>query len=86
MERRDPTRPDRRKILYRAGGRRASDQQVPWTTTQLAAWIGMSADFVLREIYARELVASQFGREYRIPVAEVKRYLQVKAFPVPDTL
>lgn len=86
-ERRDPEHGDRRSGP-RQGGRRASD--IPtgnaWTTGQLAHWIGMSPDFVITEIAAGELVASKFGREYRIARAEILRYLTVKRFPVPDAL
>jgi hypothetical protein len=38
------------------------------------------------EIKAGEIVASQFGREYRIAAAEVRRYLEAKGFPLPEVL
>ena len=46
----------------------------------------MSQGFVLGEIKAKEITASQFGREYRIAAAEVRRYLDSKGFPLPDVL
>lgn len=57
-----------------------------WSTGQLAQCIGMSSDFVVDEIRAGELTASKFGREYRISVAEVRRYLVSKGFPLPAAL
>jgi excisionase family DNA binding protein len=76
VERRAPGRP---------GGRRAVDRPTgnAWTTGQLAYHIGMSPGFVLAEIKAREILASQFGREYRIARTEVQRYLLAKGFPLP---
>jgi excisionase family DNA binding protein len=84
---RDPARRDRREGPRR-GGRRATDTQTgsAWTTGQLAFYIGMSRGFVLGEIRGGEIIASQFGREYRIAAAEVKRYLSDKRFPLPDAL
>lgn len=86
-ERRDPEQPDRR-TGPRQGGRRCTDAPTgnAWTTSQLAYHIGMSRDFILGEIDAGEIVASRFGREYRIARAEVVRYLTVKRFPLPDIL
>ena len=59
----------------------------PWTTTEVAAWTGMSTDFVLDEIRSGELRAARFGRHYRIAFGEVLRYLREKGFtlPVADT-
>jgi excisionase family DNA binding protein len=87
-DRRDPTQVDRRKLLLRPGGRRATDRPTGngWTTGQLAHHIGMSRGFVLSEIKAREIIASQFGREWRIAAAEVRRYLESKGFPLPDSI
>lgn len=86
-ERRSAQHTDRRSG-HRGGGRRATDEPhgPAWTTGQLAHEIGMSADFVVSEIRAGELVASKFGREYRIAAAEIRRYLTAKQFPVPDHL
>lgn len=77
-----------RRTGPRRGGRRASDRPSgpAWTTGQLAYHIGMSQGFVLGEIKAKEITASQFGREYRIAAAEVRRYLDSKGFPLPDVL
>ena len=58
--------------------------QRPWTTTDLARWTGMSADFVLDEIRAGELQAARFGRHYRIAFTEVLRYLREKGFSLPS--
>ena len=55
----------------------------PWTTTDLAQWTGMSADFVLDEIRSGELRAARFGRHYRIAFPEVLRYLRAKGFSLP---
>lgn len=70
----------------RQGGRRASDRPSgnAWTTAQVAYHIGMSAGFVLCEIKAGDIVASQFGREWRITRAEVCRYCEAKGWPSPD--
>ena len=57
--------------------------QRPWTTTDLARWTGMSADFVLDEIRAGELHAARFGRHFRIAFTEVLRYLREKGFSLP---
>lgn len=86
-DRRNQEQPDRRSGP-RGGGRRATDEAhgPAWTTGQLAHEIGMSADFVVSEIRAGELVASKFGREYRIAAAEIRRYLTARRFPVPDHL
>ena len=77
-----------RRTGTRRGGRRATDTPTgpAWTTGQLAYHIGMSQGFVLGEIKAKEIIASQFGREYRIAAAEVRRYLESKGFPLPDSL
>ena len=58
--------------------------QRPWTTTDLARWTGMSADFALDEIRAGELHAARFGRQYRIAFTEVRRYLREKGFSLPS--
>ena len=58
--------------------------QRPWTTADLAQWISMSPDFVLDEIRAGELQAARFGRRYRIPFLEVRRYLREKGFSLPS--
>jgi excisionase family DNA binding protein len=58
--------------------------QRPWTTTDLARWTGMSADFVLDEIRVGELHASRFGRHFRIAFPEVLRYLREKGFSLPS--
>lgn len=76
--------PTRRAIPR--GGRRPGDALNAWSTGQLAQCIGMSTDFVVGEIRAGELGASKFGREYRIAVAEVRRYLISKGFPLPAVL
>jgi excisionase family DNA binding protein len=82
---RNPMQPDRRHEPR--GGRRAGERQVDaWSTGTMADCIGMSSDFVRREIEAGELKASRFGREYRIQVDEVRRYLLAKQFPIPDSL
>lgn len=72
----------------RRGGRRAMDTPTggAWSPGQLAFHIGMSHDFVLAEIRAGEIVASPFGRQWRIATAEVVRYLTAKRFPLPDSL
>ncbi len=57
-----------------------------WTTGQLAFHIGMSVDFVASEIRAGEIIASKFGREWRIAAVEVRRYLAAKEFPLPESL
>ena len=87
-DRRDPDCADRRDGLLRQGGRRSTDAPSgnAWTTSQLANYIGMSRDFVIGEIDAGELVASKFGREYRIHREEIIRYLTVKRFPLPDVI
>lgn len=54
-----------------------------WSTHDLAAWTGMSAQFFRREIGAGELRAVRFGRVWRIHVNEVTRYLANKGFSVP---
>jgi excisionase family DNA binding protein len=79
--------PDRR-ASPRAGGRRAVDEPMgpAWTIGQLAYQIGMSNDFVISEIRAHEIVASKFGREWRIASSEVRRYLLAKQFPLPESL
>ena len=56
----------------------------PWTTADVAAWTGMSTDFVLDEIHCGELRAARFGRHYRIPFPEVLRYLREKGFTLPS--
>jgi len=63
------------------GGRRAGDSA--WSTTDLANCIGMSASFVRDEIEAGEISAVRFGREWRVPHAEVIRYLTAKGWPLP---
>ena len=69
----------------RANGRRSTDMPiVGWSTVQLAYWIGMSKDFVIGEIQAREIKATMFGVEYRIHSTEVKRYLLAKGWPLPS--
>ncbi len=70
----------------RQGGRRASDRPSgnAWTTAQVAYHIGMSPGFVLCEIKAGDIVASQFGREWRITHAEVVRYCEAKGWPAPS--
>ena len=69
----------------RATGRRSTDIPiVGWSTVQLAYWIGMSKDFVIGEIQAREIKATMFGVEYRIHATEVKRYLLAKGWPLPS--
>lgn len=85
-DRRNPAQPDRR--MLRGGGRRAVDKPTgnAWTTGQLAYHIGMSPGFVLAEIRAKEIVASQFGREFRIARAEVERYCLAKGWPLPAIL
>ena len=55
----------------------------PWATTDVAAWTGMSTDFVLDEIRSGELRAARFGRHYRIAFGEVLRYLRDKGFTLP---
>lgn len=81
---------ERRKAERRAGGRPPTGRRsvdVPanaWSTGQMAFWVGMRTETILREIEAGELRASMFGREYRIHVAEVRRYLISKDFPMPD--
>jgi len=72
----------------RPGGRRSTDPPVGngWSTGQLAFHIGMSRKFVLEEIHAKAISASQFGREYRIPSSEVRRYCESHGFPVPESL
>ena len=55
----------------------------PWATSDVAAWTGMSTDFVLDEIRSGELRAARFGRHYRIAFGEVLRYLRDKGFPLP---
>lgn len=79
---------DDRRAAHRAGGRRSVDEPTgpAWTIGQLAYQIGMSNDFVISEIRANELVASKFGREWRIAAAEVRRYLLAKQFPLPESL
>lgn len=54
-----------------------------WSVSQLAEWIGMSKQFVRNEIKAKEIKASTFGGEYRIPTGEVLRYLEAKGWPTP---
>ena len=55
----------------------------PWATTDVAAWTGMSTDFVLDEIRSGELRAARFGRHYRIAFPDVVRYLRAKGFLLP---
>ena len=55
-----------------------------WSVSQMAFCIGMSTEFVRKEIQANELKASTFGGEYRIHIAEVRRYLSEKDFPQPE--
>ena len=55
----------------------------PWATTDVAAWTGMSTDFVLDEIRSGELRAARFGRHYRIAFPDVVRYLRTKGFLLP---
>ena len=55
----------------------------PWATTEVAAWTGMSTDFVLDEIRSGDLRAARFGRHYRIAFGEVLRYLRDKGFTLP---
>ena len=59
-------------------------RRCPWATTDVAAWTGMSTDFVLDEIHCGELRAARFGRHYRIPFPEVVRYLREKGFTLPS--
>lgn len=81
---------ERRKAERRAGGRPPTGRRsvdVPanaWSTGQMAFWVGMRTETILREIEAGELRASMFGREYRIHVGEVRRYLLAKDFPMPE--
>jgi hypothetical protein len=83
-DRRNPIQPDRRTL--RGGGRRAVDKPAAngWTTGQLGWWIGHGSDFVLGEIKDGRIVASKFGREWRIAYAEVCRYCVSKNYPEPD--
>lgn len=64
---------------------RASTDGPPaaWSTTDLAVWTGMSAEFFRDEIAAGELRAVRFGRVWRIHVGEVTRYLANKGFSIP---
>jgi hypothetical protein len=82
-DRRKPHGPDRRAAAG-MGGRRATDHSIP--LRPLAEAIGMSADFLLKEIAAGELKASQFGREWRVPTLEACRYLDAKGWPLPRWL
>lgn len=76
VERRGPGRPPT--------GRRAMDRPAnAWSTGQMAYCVGMTTWFVVREIEAGEIKGVRIGREYRIPIVEVRRYLQAKGFPVP---
>ena len=81
---------DRRKAERRTGGRPPAGRRsvdVPanaWSTGQMAYWVGMRSETILREIEAGQLRASMFGCEYRIHVGEVRRYLQSKGFPLPE--
>lgn len=79
----DTRRQHDRRIAPR-GGRRESDRA--WSTGRLARCIGMSGNFVLDEIKGGEITAARFGREYRIPVEEVRRYLTARGFPIPADL
>jgi excisionase family DNA binding protein len=90
-DRRDPNRPDRRKLLPNARlttGRRATDAATGqgWTVGQLAYLIQVSDDFILGEIRAGAILASKFGREYRIAPSAVRDYLTVKRYPLPQSL
>jgi excisionase family DNA binding protein len=78
--------PDRRTTVR--SGRRATDLPIGagWTTAQLARWCGLSSDFVTDEIHAGAIIASRFGREFRIHVSEVCRYCLEKNYPLPPTL
>jgi hypothetical protein len=82
-ERRRPLGPDRRAVAG-MGGRRATDHSIP--LRPLAEAIGMSADFLLKEIAAGELKAVQFGRAWRVPTFEACRYLSDKGWPLPPWL
>lgn len=74
-----------RKRTGRPAGRRTIDKPAhAWSTAQLADWIGMSSGFVLTEINAGEIKASNFGGSYRIHTTEVRRYLESKGFPTPS--
>ncbi len=71
----------------RKGGRPRASKPTSahaWSVSQLADWIGMSKQFVRNEIKAKELQASTFGGEYRIPTGEVVRYLEAKGWPTPQ--
>lgn len=50
-------------------------QQESLSVQQVAAMHSLSAMTVLRMIRRGELRAVKFGRQYRIPVAEMQRYL-----------
>jgi excisionase family DNA binding protein len=85
-DRRDPNRPDRRQLPLRRGGRRAVDQpsDTAWTVSQLAYYIGMSADFIERQIDVRKIKATRLGTAIRISTIEVFRYLDEQEFPRPS--
>lgn len=76
-------------VHVRPGGKRASDPPSTtfgWSTQQLANHLGMSRQFVILEINARAIIASRFGREYRIASSEVRRYCEARGYPVPESL
>jgi excisionase family DNA binding protein len=90
-DRRDPHRPDRRRLLSGARltcGRRSSDAATGqgWTVGQLAYLIQVSDDFILGEIRTGAILASKFGREYRIAPSAVRDYLLAKRYPLPESL
>ena len=62
------------------------DQQRLLTTGQLAHLIGVSAETIRLEIQQGEVSAIRVGRrpEYRIPVAEARRYLTRIGVLEPD--
>lgn len=84
LEQADRRQAERRKSGRPPAGRRSVD--VPanaWSTGQMAYWIGMTTETILCEINTGELHAAMFGREYRIHIEEVRRYLTAKGFPLP---
>lgn len=85
LEQADRRVQERRSTGRPRTGRRSIDRPAnAWSTGQMAFHVGMTSWFIVREIEAGELKASRIGREYRIHVAEVRRYLEAKGFPLPE--
>ena len=68
VDRRDPLRPDRRKLLARVGGRRATDTtDREWlTVTAFAARYGVSRGTVYKWLAGRHLETYEQGTVLRV--------------------